>query len=103
MTEDASSIDWAAIATFCAVLVALGIGIYNGWRTKTIEKKRYKLELLKEIINWAIALYKTPTEIEFPTTSMPRIDELALEDYPEKTIEILIKREKASVPDVFAK
>lgn len=78
MVEDSSGIGWAVIATFCAVLVALGIGIYNGWRAKVLEKNRNKHELLKEIAHWAVSLHVGPLEVEMPPTGMSRIQELEL-------------------------
>jgi len=93
MNEDVSSIDWAAIATFCAVLVALGVGIYNGWRAKVLEKNRNKRELLKEIADWAISLHIGPLKVELPPTNMAQIQKLKFEGYPEAVINELEKSE----------
>lgn len=86
--------DWAIIATFAAVIVALGIGVYNGWRSKELEKSRNKHELLKEIANWAVSLQLGPLEVEIPPTMMGRVQELALtSDLTKGVIDALIKGE----------
>jgi hypothetical protein len=94
MVDNSGGIDWAIIATFAAVIVALGIGVYNGWRSKVLEKKRNKRELLIEIKNWAVSLYLSPLEVEVPPTTMGRIQELALtSDLPKEAIDTLKKDE----------
>jgi len=98
MVEDSCGIDWAIIATLGAVIIALGIGVYNGWRSKVLEKRRNKRELLKEITNWAIALHVSPLEVEIPPTSMSRIQELALtSDLPPEVISALTKGEMSRI------
>jgi len=94
MVEDSFGMDWAIIATFAAVIVALGIGVYNGWRLKVLEKNRNKRELLKEIANWAVSLQLGPLEVEIPPTTMGRVQELALtSNLPPGVIDALIKGE----------
>ena len=57
----------AAVVTFLAVVVALGIGVISLRQTKNIQEKQYRLERLNKINAWAIDIAKCESESEVST------------------------------------
>jgi hypothetical protein len=79
----------SSIITLAAVIVALFIGTSTLSQNNKIQRNQYKYKQLKEIADWAISINSCDMEIEIPWIDMTRIDEMASQGLPEKSIDEL--------------